>query len=524
MDFREDPRSRQAVGSGYGRLLGRLAPVGRWVRRRFEVDTRALAAMRVALGSIILIDLLYRATALEMFYTDAGAYPVAAFEATYTQYNDYSLHALSGDLWFQGLLFVVAGLFAVAFVLGYRTRLVGLVSLLLLFSLQARNPAVLNGGDRLFRVLLAVSLVAPLGERWSIDALRRGSARETVASFGTVAVVVQPLVVFISNAILKHEGEHWYAGEALDIALANDTMTIYLGNVLVEYPAVLTVLNYVWISMLAGSVVFLLLPGGRLRALAALAYMCVFSGMIVTMSVGLFPLLLMTSVVPFLTTPFWEWIGRRVPDRWKRRVPGPGALGPLGRPPIERRALGALRERGYGSLASYTTTYARSLLTMIGLMVVVWILLFSASDVSAYDVPDGIDYTHLDQQSWGLYAPDPSESYDWYVNVAQFADGSTVDALEGGEVDFDRPPNAASTYDSFRHRKFMQTVDDAGKGETNGAIAKSYADWVCKQAENRYDREVESVTVYKMYQPSPIGGEFEEEPSKITVIERECGL
>ena len=521
MDSQANSRSRLAVGSGFDRVRGRLAPVGRWVRRRFEVDTRALAAMRISLGLIILIDLLYRATALEMFYTDAGAYPRGAFAATYTQYNDYSLHALSGDLWFQALLFVVAGLFAVAFVLGYRTRLVGLISLLFLFSLQARNPAVLNGGDRLFRVLLAVSLVAPLGERWSIDALRRGSARETVASFGTMAVVIQPLVVFTSNAMMKHEGEHWYAGEALEIALANDVMTIYLGNVLIDYPTILTALNYVWVTILAGSVVFLLLPGGRLRALAALGYMCVFSGMIVTMSVGLFPLLLITSVMPFLTTQFWEWVGRRVPERWKRRVPGPGALGPLGRPPIERRALASLRQRGYDFAATYTVTYARSLLTVIGLMVVVWILLFSATSVSSYDVPDEVDYTHLDQQSWGLYAPDPSESYAWFVNQAQLADGSTVDALDGGAVDFDRPPNAASEYDSFRHRKFMQTVNAAGRGDTNGAIAKSYADWVCEQAASRYDREVEQVTVYQMYQPSPIDGGFEE-PSKVTVIEREC--
>ena len=166
-------------------------------------------------------------------------------------------------------------------------------------------------------------------------------------------------------------------------------------------------------------------------------------------------------------------------------------------------------------------TYARSLLTVIGLMVVVWILLFSATSVSSYDVPDEVDYTHLDQQSWGLYAPDPSESYAWFVNQAQLADGSTVDALEGGAVDFDRPPNAASEYDSFRHRKFMQTVNAAGRGDTNGAIAKSYADWVCEQAASRYDREVEQVTVYQMYQPSPIDGGFEE-PSKVTVIEREC--
>ena len=110
------------------------------------------------LATTLLIDLLHRAQYLESFYTDAGVYPVSAYEVTYTSYTGISIHAWSGAVWFQQLLFVVAGLFAVAFLLGYRTRLVGVVSFLLLFSLQARNPGVLNGGDRLFRVIILVEI------------------------------------------------------------------------------------------------------------------------------------------------------------------------------------------------------------------------------------------------------------------------------------------------------------------------------------------------------------------------------
>lgn len=513
--------SLQAVSASFGQLRDRLEPAADRIGSRFEIDTRALAALRISLGLIILVDLVYRAGAMEMFYTDAGAYPRATFEATYTQYNTVSLHALSGSLWFQQLMFVLAGLFAVALILGYRTRLVGVVSLILLFSLHARNPAVLNGGDRLFRVLLAVALVTPLGERWSIDALRRGSARSSVLSFGTAALLVQPIVVFTSNAILKHRGDNWYAGDALEIALLNDVMTIYLGNVLVDYPELLTVLNYVWVGLLAGSILFLLVPVGRLRAIAALVYMCAFSGMIVTMSVGLFPLALIASVIPFLTTPFWEAVRKRIPADWVERRPTAERFGPFGRPPIERRLLSMLRDRGHEFAVSYIVAYARSFLTIVGVMVLVWILLFSASDVSGYDVPDTIDHTHLDQQSWGLYAPDPSESYSWYIAAAHLENGSTVDALDGGDVTFDRPPDASAEYDTFRHRKFIQKVRDAGKGETNGPIATSYADWICDQADAEYDGRVEQVTVYRMYQPSPIDGEYED-TSKLVVIQQNC--
>jgi len=516
--LQEAPRT---VLDSVGRVWDRLTPVRRRVRRRLEVDTRALAALRMTLGLTLLIDLVHRSRHIRMFYTDDGVYPLSAYEFTYTSYTGDSIHALSGSLWFQQLLFVIAGLFAVAFLLGYRTRLVGLVSVLLLFSLHARNPGVLNGGDRLLRVIILVSLVAPLGERWSIDALRRRSAREQVASPGTVALLVQPIAVFTANAILKHRGENWYAGNGLEIAMANDVMTVHLGNVIAGHSGLLTLLNYGWVTLLAGSSVFLLLSAGRPRAFAALAYIGAFAGMLLTMAVGVFPLALSASVIPFLTPPFWNWLGRRVPDRWGERLPTAAQLGPLGRPPVERRLLGALRDRGFTELAAGTVTVARASMAVAGIVVLAWILVFTASDVTGRDVPDALDREHAQQQSWGLYAPDPSEAYSWYPVEAGLANGTAVDAFGGGTLSFDRPPDASKTYETFRHRKYMQRVRDSGKDHTSNIIAKRYADWACRRANATYDSRVERITVYRMYQPSPIDGEFEE-PRRITVIERYC--
>ena len=493
----------------------RLAGIRDRVRRRFEVDTRSLAALRIALGIILLVDLCLRAGRLELFYTDAGVYPMAAHEAAYAGYASTSLHAFSGELWFQQFLFVVAGAFAVAFLVGYRTRLVGLVSLVLLVSLQARNPAVLNGGDRLLRVLVVVALVTPLGERWSVDALRRGAGRERVASVGTVALLLQPVVVFTANAIEKHGGEEWYAGDGLEIAVHNDVMTTTLGAALADHAALLTLLNYGWVTLIAGSAVFLLVPVGRLRAASVAAYVSGFLGMGLTLSVGLFPLVLVAAVVAFLPGLVWDALSRRVPATVAERRPSAAALGPLGRPPAERRLLSGDRE---GTVAAGVVACGRSLLTVLGVCVLVWMLAFSASTVAGHDVPDAVDYEHLDQQRWGLYAPDPTESYDWYVSRAYLTDGSTANAFGGGPVEFDRLPDPAAAYETFRHRKFMSAVGRAG---ADGAVAKSYADWVCERADETHDASVERIIVYRMHQPSPLDGEYEE-PTRHTVIERDC--
>jgi hypothetical protein len=483
----------------------RLKPVWRRVRSRATVDSRSLAAFRIVIGFTLLVDLIHRASYIELFYTDQGVYTLSTYASTYGQYDGLSIHAASGSLWFQQFMFLVAGLFAIAFILGYRTRLAGAISLVLLVSLHARNPAVLNGGDLLFRILLFVSLLSPLGERWSVDALRRGAAQSSVATIGTVVLLLQPIVVFTSNAILKHGGDHWYAGEGLKIALSNDVMTVYLGNILVEYASLLPVLNYIWVVLLAGSALFLLVPTGRLRAVVALAYMGAFAGMMMTMSVGIFPLALVASVTPFLTAPFWDALTRRVPSEWIDRLPTPAQLGPFGKPSIERRLLETVRGRDHERVASYIVSYAQSLVTMVGLLVLVWMLMFAADDATEFDVPSEVDYEYLYQQNWGLYAPDPAESYSWYVVEADLETETVIAEIEGISQRFDRPPDASQEYATFRHRKYLQSVRSSGEDEA-GSIATRYAEWACEQVSTNRDSRVETVRLYRMYQPSPVDG------------------
>jgi hypothetical protein len=497
---------------------GPLAPVVAAVRRRLRVDTRALAATRILLGTILLIDLAHRAPGIEKYYTDSGVYPLAVHEEMYTQFAGLSIHALSGAPWFQSLLFVLPGLFALAFVVGYRTRLVGFCSFVLLVSLHARNPVVLNGGDILLRTFLPLTLLTPLGERWSVDAVRRGECRETVLTAATTAVLAQPLVVFGQNAVLKHQGSTWYSGEALKIAFANDEMTILLGNYLSEYPTLLEALNWGWVTLLAGSTVFLLFTAGRLRAAVVCVYIGAFLGMLPTLMVGLFPFVLTATVLAYLPPVFWDTAARLVPDDVSTQPPSVDRLGPLAGPPLETRIFDALRERGYGSAVDYGRAYGRSLLTILGVFALVFVLFFGVAHVAVDDVPYEDEATAILDQSWGLYAPNPTDSYSWFITNATLENGSSVAAL-GESPSFDRPPDAAATYESFRERKFMSLVDSGGQ---DGLIAQSYADWACRQAAERYGDPVASVTVHELIQSSPVDGAYTSDPVRDTVIDYQC--
>jgi len=492
--------------------------VRRVIRARVTVDTRSLAAVRIGLAGTLLVDLVLRAGSLERFYTDAGVYPLAVHEAAYGEFARLSFHALSGSLWVQWLFVLVAGVLALAFGLGYRTRLTGALSLLLVLSIHVRNPAVLNGGDRLLRVLLVVALATPLGERWSVDALRRGSARERVATAGTTALLAQPLVVFAINAVEKHAGSTWYAGDALAIALANAAIATPLGAAVADHAGVATALTYGWVVLLVGAPVFLLAPVGRYRLVSVAAYLSAFAGMALTVSVGVFPLVLTTAVLAFVPTAGWETLARHLrstPSRWR---PSPSTLGRLGRQPVERRLLTALRRQGGSpgdALVETTLTGGRVLAAAFGWIVLVWLLVFAAGTVGAVDLPDRLDDEQINQQRWGLYAPDPTTSYSWYTTDVRLANGSTVRIA--GET-ADRPPDHGTVYPSVRHRKFMSAV---GRSAPDGPLATGYADWACARTVSLHNTSVERVTVIQFTQSFAAGGPAGS-PTSRPIVERSC--
>ena len=82
---------------GRNRLTDALAAASNPVVRRLEIDLRALAAFRIALGTLVIVDLLLRSRHLTAFYTNDGVLPL---EALFSDYSSvYSLHAVSGEAW-----------------------------------------------------------------------------------------------------------------------------------------------------------------------------------------------------------------------------------------------------------------------------------------------------------------------------------------------------------------------------------------------------------------------------------------
>lgn len=495
------------------------------LEERFGIDARALAAFRIALGLILLVDILHRSRYLVAFYTDDGVLPRALLFEQYPAAT-YSIHALSGEPWVQALLFGCGAAVAVAFLVGYRTRTATVLSLVLLVSVQYRNPFLLNGGDRLLHELLFLAVFLPLGTRWSIDARgdfsgpvsdgyesepRVGSDGDTlIVTPATAAMLGSIVVVFVSNALLKAEGDTWHSGEALHYALRQDHMTVLLGNHAVNSPLFLEVGTYVWTGLVAGAPLLLLLTG-RLRTAYAIAFIAAVTGMAFSMAVGLFPAVLAGAFLLFLPPRVWdalESVGAAAIDR----------VGVLERVTAAFRALtGRLRRpRTLESLfPEPIRRRKRQCWSVIIVCLLLGVVLWSVALLGVADPFESVDSVEPEDHQWEMFAPDPSTSYGWYVVEAEVDGGADLDVLRGTELRTDPPPDAAETLPDFRWRKYLNSLSDSDER------ADRFAAHMCETASAQTDRPVQRVTVTYTNQPIVLEGE-PKVPTTDTVVERSC--
>src|SRR5690606_22784428 len=128
--------------------------IRQWTESMFGLDLRSLALFRIALGFLILQDLIIRAGDMTAFYTDLGVLSRADSIRLTSAESYFSIHWIAGGAFGQSILFTIAGVFACMLIVGWHTRLVTFASWFMLLSLQNRNAMILQSGDTLFLGML----------------------------------------------------------------------------------------------------------------------------------------------------------------------------------------------------------------------------------------------------------------------------------------------------------------------------------------------------------------------------------
>lgn len=509
---RGDASSPDSVSTRCG-LAGIRARTRTALARRFGIDARALAAFRVALAALVLADLLLRSRDFAVFHTDAGVLPRSVHAELFPALASLSIYAVSGDPVVQGALFVATGAFAVALLVGFHSRIAATGSALLLVSLLARNPLVLNAGDVLLAQLAMVAVLLPLGERWSIDALVRDSdgpggrtPRRRVANLATALVLVVVVGMYATNAVLKLRSDRWMAGDAVQYVLRAEHLTTSVAAHVAPHAELLVAANWLWVAMLLGSGLLVLLTG-RLRAAFVSLFVGVHLGMLATMRIGLFPLISVAALLLFLPSSVWRVVESSLVEPLFDRNWPPGRLD--GAAVIER--LARTRAATPVPASSDLGRLARRGISVVAVVLLVTVVLWNVASVGYVETPEPVPSSvDPEENRWGMFAPNPPTETKWHEVTLELESGERVDALD---------PAAANGefrhYPNERWRKYLDAVPADDSPEARGLTG-----YLCASGAPGHDAAVERVAVDHVKRSADAAAG--EETTRVEVVRASC--
>lgn len=280
--------------------------LGSFTRHYLSIDARTLALTRVLLAALLLLDLVKRWRSLPVWYGDDGLLPVAAAITAPWRRWQFSLFYALPHTAEARVGFVLCALAYFGLLVGYRTRLCQLASLIAIISLQTRVDLLANGGDFVLGILCWWTLFLPLGRRFSVDALRSDAPPDPtpVVSLAVFAATLQLAVIYYFNAVHK-DGATWTRGLSVYYVLQQEriigpfglwarqhlplaaTRALTYGTLVIERALPLLILSPVgkpWTRRLAVLLVWTLHLGIQTFANFGVfsPVMCVFSTLLVT--------------------------------------------------------------------------------------------------------------------------------------------------------------------------------------------------------------------------------------------------
>lgn len=274
----------------------------------FGNDLRTLALFRICVGLLVVYDLFNRSEYLYDHYSDLGILPRGDL-LNHISSERFSLYLINGSVEFQALMFGIAILFGFALIFGYRTRLVTIVSWILLLSLQNRNPVLLQGGDNLLLLLLFWGMFLPLGARFSIDAALNKTPPKDNAyfSFATMGLALQCMAVYFFTVFLKSGPEYFPDGSAVYYALQIDAMQTPFGRWLGQFYELTRGLTFFVLFLELLAPIFIFSPFFFVPIRLAVMFLLIIMhlGFHLALEIGYFPFVSWVTILSF--TPSWVW-------------------------------------------------------------------------------------------------------------------------------------------------------------------------------------------------------------------------
>lgn len=420
--------------------------------------------MRITVGIVLLTDLLIRSLSIKAFFTDEGVLPIDVLKQYNWSPNYFSFHALSGDLWWQVILFIINAACIGLLIIGYRTRVFTFICWVFLTSLQNRNPFILQGGDDMLRLLLLWAIFLPWGERYSIQ--KKSSFANHYFDWANISYLLLPASVFFFSALLKTSPEWRIDGTALYYTLSLDQIRMPFGTFLYQFPWVMKALTFIvfYIELLAPVLLILPFVTNKVRVVAIIAYMFLFIGIASTVYVGLFYIIGISSVIGLLPSSVMDWFEQRFyKDKTQfektEQIPN----------------------------TSFIIAFIQISKNYFVVIVAIFCLMMNLGSVKKFPYALDPAIVHYGkalrlEQNWGMFAPYILKDDGWFVYSALRNDKKYIDIKNNKDtVIYSKPKYGVCEFESDRWRKFQENYTF----NNNNYMRPFY----CKYLLNKWNKE-----------------------------------
>lgn len=277
-----------------------------WNRFWFtKVSARPLGVYRILFCAIALFNLLVLTTDFDYWLTNKGMQ--RGFDSMdiagplrFSILNYYS------DPLFVRVFFAATAVALTLFMVGWRTRIMSVISYFMMLMIHHHNLCSINGADVYLVVTAFYLMLSPCGAAYSLDArreaLRRGGAafaEPIVPAWSIRLIQVQLSVVYFTTAFLKLGGVTWQNGTALHYVINNEEIRRFDWG-LIDLVWLVNIATY--LTIVGEFALVFLLWSRSARFWVMLFGVLLHFGIVLTIHIPIFGELCVATYVVFLTT------------------------------------------------------------------------------------------------------------------------------------------------------------------------------------------------------------------------------
>lgn len=305
-----------------------------------SIDPRSLALFRVVFATVLLFDVYWRSRDVDYFYTNEGLLPNHTVLWAAPARRMFSFFFMASTAAEARVAMALCALVFLLLLVGYRTRLMQVLSWICLISLNTRICLLENGGDIVLNQLATWTLFLPLGRRFSLDALlaslrarEEHSAAEVadraplranqaeVVSIAVLAIVLQVFVIYLFNVLHKN-GLTWHNGTAVHLTLHQDRLLSIPGEWIRDYApsSLLVALTYVTLVVEGLGAALVISPFFPVytRGVAVILMPLLHLNFALCMDLGPFSYAMFCCFALLVHERHWEWLSRFFARRGQR--------------------------------------------------------------------------------------------------------------------------------------------------------------------------------------------------------------